>query len=187
MPIGELYEVILIVGTDGAGALRQEFGAKAGGLHIGAAGEIFSADAGGESQIILDFGTRPSLSAGGIGLDDQGLEAFGASIDCSCESRPVPHLQLTGHKVLSGLGSQANFAGKLGLRRLDQRGAVGERNGGELAIVYVELLQEVTGFFIVLGIEPDVRNLVAGQKIADLVIAEDPRGPMTRMPSNAGL
>jgi hypothetical protein len=59
---------------------------------------------------------------------------------------------------------------------LDERRAVGEENDGQATVGNVEALEQADGFVVVLRIEPDVGNAIAGEEITDLVIAERPAG-----------
>src|ERR1700679_2032777 len=64
---------------------QKDFCSKAVGLITGTFREVRAADALRESQVILDPGTGPRLSAYGVALDQQGFKSLGCAVNCSTE------------------------------------------------------------------------------------------------------
>src|SRR5580658_4104765 len=69
-----------------APASEQNLGSETASLFAGAFGQVGSADASGEAQVVFDFRTGSCLSPDGITFDQSRGEALGCGIDRSAQS-----------------------------------------------------------------------------------------------------
>ena len=106
--VGHLDDVVAVLGADAGDALGEELGAEAVGLEEGALGELVAAEALGEAEVVLDAGAGAGLAAGGVGLDDEGAQAFGGAVDAGGEAGGSGADDDDVVELLLGLGAQAD-------------------------------------------------------------------------------
>ena len=169
--------MVAVFGADVGDALGEELGAEALGLDVGALGELVAGEAFRKAEVVFDLaGAGSGLAAGGEGLDEEGFEAFGGSVDACGEAGGAgtddDHVVV----LLLGLGTQADALCDLGGGRLDEGGAVTEEDDGELGLVEVLFAEKVEALRGLLRVEPLEGDPVAGEEVPDLVVAGDPSG-----------
>ena len=111
-------------------AVEQYFCAEVARLFAGALGEFRTADALREPQIILDLRTTAGLSANGIALDQNGLQAFRGGIDSRAEPGRPGAVDRQIVFLTRGAPEPSQFFGNLANRRTLQSGAVGKDANG---------------------------------------------------------
>src|SRR6202022_2563421 len=99
-------------------------------LLAGALGEFRTADALREPQIILDFRTAAGLSANGIALDQNGLQAFRGGVDGRAEPGRPGAVDRQIVFLTRGAPEPSQFFGNLANRRTLQPGPVGKHAKG---------------------------------------------------------
>ena len=99
-------------------------------LFAGPVGEFRTADALRKPQIILDLRTAAGLSANGIALDQNGLQAFRGGIDSRAEPGRPGAVDRQIVFLARWVPEPSQFFGDLANRRTLQSGAVGKDANG---------------------------------------------------------
>ena len=143
---------------------RQQLGAELDGLPPRAVGELAAGQAVREAQVVLDPRGLARLAAGGELLDEHGAQALGRAVDGRAKAgRAAAHHDQVVEVMLRDR-RQVDLRRHLGVRRRDQRLAVGGDEHRELAAVGARGGEQPLPFVGVRGV-PAVGDLVTGQEV----------------------
>ena len=155
-------------------ARRQQLRAELDGLPPRPVGELTAGQAVREAEVVLDAARLARLAAGGVLLDEDRAQALGRAVDRRAEpARAAAHHDEV-VEVVRRDGRQLDLRRYLGVRRCDERFAVGGDEHGKLAAVRPGRGEQPLPLVAVRG-EPAVRHLVARQEV--------PQFPRRRRPA----
>ena len=145
-------------------------------LHPGARGQLGAGHPVRETEIVLDPGALAGLAAGRGPLDQHGLQAFGGAVHGRTEPgrAAADHHQVV--EVLGRGGAQADPGGQVRVARRDHGLPVRCDDQRQSPAVHPGRGQQPLPVRLVGG-EPAVGHLVAGQELADLRAARRPAVP----------
>src|SRR5262249_3884924 len=122
LAVGELDELGAAFDAQAADLLRgKNFHAETASLCDGAASEIGAAKAGRKAEIIFDARAHAGLTARSFALDHDRGKSFGRSVNGSREPRGSAAYDEEIIERCSCVGTQTEFCGKVGLRRIGKR------------------------------------------------------------------
>ena len=148
-------------------ARRQQLRAELDGLPPCPVGELSAGHAVGEAEVVLNAARLAGLAAGGVRLDEDGAQPLGRAVDRRAEpARAAAHYDEV-VEVVRRDGRQLGLPRYLGVRRCDERLAVGGDKHREVAAVRSGRGKQPLPFGAVGG-EPAVRDLVARQEVPQL-------------------
>ena len=148
-------------------ARRQQFRAELDGLPPCPVGELAAGHAVGKAEVVLNAAGLARLAAGGVLLDEDGAQPLGRTVDRRAEpARAAAHDDEV-VEVVRWDGRQLGLLRHLGVRRRDERFAVGGDKHREVAAVCPGRGEQPLPFGAVGG-EPAVRDLVARQEVPQL-------------------
>ena len=148
-------------------------------LRHGAAGEVAASESGRKTQIIFDARAEAGLATGGFTFDDDGAQALAGAIDGRCKSGGATADNGEIVEISLSAGAEANLVGDGRERRLGETRAIGKQNEREGSRLRTKRIHEAAHFRVAFGkldVNPLIRNLIARQKIAQLVRAIGPAG-----------
>ena len=153
----------------------DQFGAELGGLATGPLGELGARDAVGKAEVVLDARALPGLPACRRSLDEHGLQPLGRAVHRGAETSGTAADDDQVVEVLRGGGDETDPVGELGVGGVDQRlTGLGDHHRAPLG-VGVGRREQAHALGLV-GLEPLVGTLVAGEEFADLGAARRTSG-----------
>src|SRR5262249_19225979 len=149
LAVGELDELGAAFDAQAADLLRgKNFHAETASLCDGASSEIGAAKAGRKAEIIFDARAHAGLTAGSFALDHDRGKSFGRSVNGSREPRGSSAYDEEIIERCSCVGTQTEFCGKVGLRRIGKRGAVLKNGRGQRERFALGDFESLTHFFV---------------------------------------
>ncbi len=166
--VGQLDLLVVVLDAHADDLLRgQDLGPQASGLGHRAAGEVGARQAGGKAQVVVDTGRGPGLAARCLPLHHERLESLGGPVHGSGQpGRTATHDDQVVVRQ-RGLRAQPDLRCDLGVGRRHQRRAVGEHDQRLPGRVHAGARRELGGFLLRLGVQPAIRDLVAGEVVLD--------------------
>src|SRR5271157_3641926 len=148
-------------------AWTGEVGAELLGLDDGPLSEVAAGDAGREPEVVLDARACRCLATDSSQFNDQGSQSLRGAIDSRCQTgRP----STDDDEVETALGKAVDGQAEV-LRKPSRCRVAQERTGGDhdrqLTWGDGELAQEMFDSCVAVGVEPLMRDAVAGQELSD--------------------
>ena len=147
---------------------RRELRPEFLGLQHGTAHQVGPRDAGGETQVVLNLGGCAGLAARPGAVKDERPEPFRSAIHGGRQpGRPgADDDQVIA--VLVERALEAHLFGQLRERGIAQQGPVAVGDNRQVFFRDAEIGQQLADAAVDLNLHPSMRNLVAGQKLAEL-------------------